>query len=101
MSNRKLINQLLELEDIDLDVISKAAYALEAHEWQPIETAKDFDLIIGGWEFDGKIDYAESGYVNTGDWYDGKHGKIPERQPTHWKHIGTLPQPGDKDDLEV
>ncbi len=103
MSNRDLINQLLELEDIDLDVISKAAYALEAHEWQPIDenTPKDGTPIIleglmqepnmGG---ERRITQeVHQGYWSAGMWQTGTF--------YHWVEVFRwmpMPQPGDKDE---
>ncbi len=98
MSNRKLINQLLELEDIDLDVISKAAYALEAHEWQDISTAPKDGLPIDLWCIE-HLSYNKRArrYVNCKwgpviDWvgneredWQGASGE--DLEPTHWKHI--------------
>ncbi len=105
MSNRKLIEQLRAGK---WGIMDEAASALEAHEWQPIETIKKdyttlFDLYADGHGhrypdcFWGKPTYGqtETWIYESGYDCDGPVNDVVPK-PTHWRHAPLPPQPGDK-----
>ncbi|MCP5005710.1 MAG: hypothetical protein GY941_17510 [Planctomycetes bacterium] len=113
MSNRDLIAELKIVEssylnDVDpyvSKVVREAVDALEAHEWQPIETAPQSGKKIDVWVYWPENKSARrttDAFWNNKKlgWQLGKFNVedfVYKPIVTHWKHIHP-PQPGDKDD---
>ncbi len=106
MSNRDLINELLHLDSFNSAVTEKAAAALEAHEWQPIEfaqiTATEIPpldgteiLFILKNDVSGRcikqVLYSEDDVWRVSG--DGAEADLKNWTATHWKHIQP---PGDE-----
>ena len=114
MSNRELIAELQYLastfpENSTRRCISRAAAALEAQEWQPIETAPTtpFTLIEVGWWEDGwhGIELVQL-LLSRIEWTPGDERKVwlhlnsnnyttiqqAHQWPTHWRPLPDPPQ---------